>query len=892
MSRISKRNFDLAGRSKFLTGEYAVLSAAFLAVFFVLLLAFPELAYANNTASGIRSFTVGGLVCEVNQTCRGGWTDMFHVSNISDAHGEMANSSEYAYKVCCVTNETAVNWLGNNCSQKYWTMLHISNETNAHAELPNNSLLGINLCINMNTTRYVFNWTYSQNCSGYGDCIFSISNETNAHFAGCGADTSYALKLCADIKFDRTLPSVNLLTPANNTNFSSASVEFNYTVDDDNNIANCSFIANSTVISTSSSITKIANQTFLPSLSQGSFNWTVNCTDSNSNTGTAGMRRLSIRGMDCEVAASCQSGYYDLLHMNDTTNAHAELPNRSIFSYKICCKSNIAGASLTANCSSAFGSSWTMLHLYQETNSHVEMNNRSIYNISACMNLNSTAYIMSCSYKTTCAYAETCVAAVNQETNSHVSGCASEAYGTRLCCQIEKDTTPPVARLISPANGSTWDGDATATVTFTYNVTDANNIVNCSLFVDSAFDQVDNTITKDTSQSFLKDFMLSANHTWYVKCVDAANNIGLQPSWQFNFSRSVIPETPNITFVFPTPANSERQVKNWIYVNVTVNTTLNNVSACLLGWNSGAGEVNETMSKIGTGTNATCWLNKTTVDGTTYTFRVYANDTTNTFGMSGQRSNIENSIPGAVAALVYPKVNQSTTNRTLQFNWSASSDSEGDALTYEVNISCFPACSADNRKVNSSANQNWTTLDSRLRYFWDDTFYYNWTVRVWDGYEVSDWTVPQNFTLASYVALSLPTEKVNFSTLTPGSTEDTTSDNPAPLVLQNDGNSFADINLSIFQNNWLWTSIAAAASDYFRYKIDSVLGESGAFNAAGSQTTLAQVPQSNFTVIDNLNYTDASDSAEIDVSITVPPNEGAGIKSSQMVFTGWYVREL
>ena len=66
----------------------------------------------------------------------------------------------------------------------------------------------------------------------------------------------------------------------------------------------------------------------------------------------------------------------------------------------------------------------------------------------------------------------------------------------------------------------------------------------------------------------------------------------------------------------------------------------------------------------------------------------------------------------------------------------------------------------------------------------------------------------------------------------------------------------------------------------------------GAFNWTGSQTAWADVPASNTTVIDFFNYTDATDSAEIDVYVEVPPGEGAGTKSSQIVFTGWYAREL
>ena len=280
-----------------------------------------------------------------------------------------------------------------------------------------------------------------------------------------------------------------------------------------------------------------------------------------------------------------------------------------------------------------------------------------------------------------------------------------------------------------------------------------------------------------------------------------------------------------------------------------------------------------------------------TNDGWIYYWRCKAEDGVGgVSAFTAQKTFTENSLP-SVVTLVYPLVNQSTTNRTPTFNWSASTDAENDNLIYEVNASCFPSCSADNKMFNSSANQNWTLLTSRLRYFWDDLYYYNWTVRVWDGYEVTAWATPRNFTLASSVTLNLITSSVNFSTLSLGQAENTTTDTPAPLVIQNDGNSFADINISIFESDWLWAA-QPQASIYYRYKIDNYTGELGAFNWTGSQTAWADVPASNTAVIDFFNYTDATDSAEIDVYVEVPPGEGAGTKSSQIVFTGWYAREL
>ena len=41
--------------------------------------------------------------------------------------------------------------------------------------------------------------------------------------------------------------------------------------------------------------------------------------------------------------------------------------------------------------------------------------------------------------------------------------------------------------------------------------------------------------------------------------------------------------------------------------------------------------------------------------------------------------------------------------------------------------------------------------------------------------------------------------------------------------------------------------------------------------------------------MNRLNYTDSNDTANIDINIEVPPGEPVGTKSSNIIFTGWYV---
>ena len=93
-----------------------------------------------------------------------------------------------------------------------------------------------------------------------------------------------------------------------------------------------------------------------------------------------------------------------------------------------------------------------------------------------------------------------------------------------LLVNVSADTTAPNVNLISPTNSSTWS--SSSTVTFTYNVTDNNDITNCSLIINGTFDQVNSSaVVKNISQTFTKS-LSNANYNWSVNCTDLANNQG------------------------------------------------------------------------------------------------------------------------------------------------------------------------------------------------------------------------------------------------------------------------------------------------------------------------------------------------------------------------------
>ncbi|MDD9953410.1 MAG: hypothetical protein OXR66_03675 [Candidatus Woesearchaeota archaeon] len=87
---------------------------------------------------------------------------------------------------------------------------------------------------------------------------------------------------------DEEVPVVTLVAPANNTlNKTSNLVNFTYNVTDFSSIGNCSLLLNGAVNLTSSSVTKGVVQNFTTVLSNGAYNWSVNCTDTSGNEGAS-----------------------------------------------------------------------------------------------------------------------------------------------------------------------------------------------------------------------------------------------------------------------------------------------------------------------------------------------------------------------------------------------------------------------------------------------------------------------------------------------------------------------------------------------------------------------------------------------------------------------------
>ena len=131
-----------------------------------------------------------------------------------------------------------------------------------------------------------------------------------------------------------------------------------------------------------------------------------------------------------------------------------------------------------------------------------------------------------------------------------------------------------------------------------------------------------------------------------------------------------------VNYTQPTPVDNDREILNSVTINVTVLSVGSNVDTCLLEWQGG----NESMTKVGTGTSVTCYKTKTTVDGTNYTYNVYANNTVGSFDTENERSFLENIKPSITLVNITP--NSPTRIDDLNCSVSGWSDVDGDGECY------------------------------------------------------------------------------------------------------------------------------------------------------------------------------------------------------------------
>ena len=315
----------------------------------------------------------------------------------------------------------------------------------------------------------------------YNSSIFKINATANLAFTwnclACDNDSNSDWGVNRSIITDTINPSLYLGPPANNTiNTTTSYIDFYYNVSD-KNIDNCSLIIDDVINITESNPTNNINvqQNLTSHLKPGIYNWNINCTDKANNVNKSEIRNISIVDLTDPI-----------VNLNSPTN-NSNISNNVTFNF-IVTEDNIDSCMLYGN--------WT-------TGWHL---NQTLINPSTDTIVNFAPLIIEDNYYIW---------------NVQCNDTSGNSAFNKTNFTFTLDAVAPEVHLISPTNASTWT--SSQTVTFTYNVTDANAIHSCSLIIYSNVSLTDTTITKNATQEFIKS-LSNRNYYWAVDCIDFANN--------------------------------------------------------------------------------------------------------------------------------------------------------------------------------------------------------------------------------------------------------------------------------------------------------------------------------------------------------------------------------
>ena len=230
--------------------------------------------------------------------------------------------------------------------------------------------------------------------------------------------------------------------------------------------------------------------------------------------------------------------------------------------------------------------------------------------------------------------------------------------------------------------------------------------------------------------------------------------------------------------------------------------------------------------------------------------------------------------PPGTPVLVSIANGSSGTDRTPRLEWDSSTAGSEGATTYNLQIATDEGFSSLVLDVSSIAetNSSQTEYNVSVDLPVDDIYY--WRVAGTDGTGTSEWSDPHyQFEVLSYLALTLPTSSVNFSSMLPLGTKNTTGGSGLqPLIIRNDGN--IPVNITV-------NATAFFVNEGGNYSFFIEENETGAYDS--SLLGWINMTFSALQAITDLfheNDTNAANTANLHLLITVPQSELAGEKNS------------
>ncbi|MBW2990763.1 hypothetical protein KY348_03595 [Candidatus Woesearchaeota archaeon] len=281
-----------------------------------------------------------------------------------------------------------------------------------------------------------------------------------------------------NITIDRTGPVIYLENPIDGANVTNNTVIFYYNASDaTSTLANCSLVIDGSIVNTTDNPAENITLNFTYNLSDGSYNWSVNCTDLLGNKNSSEIREINI----------------------DTAGPVSVLdrpPNSSF----------VTGSSYTVNASvsdSGLADVDSAIFEYRQ-------NSTASWNL-ICIDNRSPIY--DCEWDTT-----VLPDGDEYEVRVYANDTWGNVGGFDVHVNITIDNNNPSLTLVSPEDDYIdTDGD----LVFVYQVTDISPIANCILIINDELNQTNNSVQRGINQYFyLYGREDGTQLNWSINCTD------------------------------------------------------------------------------------------------------------------------------------------------------------------------------------------------------------------------------------------------------------------------------------------------------------------------------------------------------------------------------------
>jgi len=378
---------------------------------------------------------------------------------------------------------------------------------------------------------FVANTGYGTNASTLNDTVTvitanaSVADGSHSWYVNCtdsagnrGASTSRTINI------DTATPVVTLNNPASGVNTSDDTPDFNFTATNAASTLSCTLFIGNTAMGTDTLVSN-ATATIITanaSLSDGSHNWYVNCTDDATNTGTSETRTITV---DTAVpTVTINSPDNDTLTSDSTPDINFTAIN----------------AAPTLSCELFIDNLGYGINFPTE---------------------NGTATVLGAN------------GTLSDGAHNFYVNCTDFASNTGKSetRTITVDTTAPVIATASPTPGNnSYKNSNSATINVT--ITEAVGVDVCTL----KFDGVNQTMTKSGVTCYATKANLTEGiHNFTVFANDTVGNTGSKGTYFFTVDTA----NPQIQFVSPTETSGSAYRRTNIQVNVTaIETNLANIT--------------------------------------------------------------------------------------------------------------------------------------------------------------------------------------------------------------------------------------------------------------------------------------------------------------------------